>query len=134
MEEQDTKIIMFVRAFYNDSNLIKRLEFCYAIGTTLDNTILKKITSNFQHKDILKYIESILNNEQLIRNINHRYSLSDSSENNLYFGKDFGYSDTYHFLPKIEKQMSEINLILLKFINNVLKELKFEEDINLQYT
>ena len=134
MEESESKKFPFIREFYNDSHLIKRLEFCHAIVTTLEPKALKSIMKLMKEpKDMKAYIEVLMKNPTFMREIQHRYSLSNSAENVLYFGKDFGLQDTYKFLSKTEEKISEINLVLLNFVNIVLKELKLEENVNLNY-
>lgn len=133
-EENANKIMQFIRAFYNTHNLIKRLEYCHAISTALDSSIMKTVEKQMKDvKGIKKDIEDLLKNDTLMRKLNFRYSMSDSSEAVLYFGKDFGIDDTYKWLPDIEKNISEINVFLLQFVNLVLKEVKFEEEISLNY-
>ena len=133
-EESESKCLQFIRAFYNTENVIKRLEYCHAISTTIDTNTMKLIEKQMKDvKGIKKDIEGILQNIELMRKINFRYSLTDSSEAVLYFGQDFGNDDIYKWLPEIEKNISQFNVFLLQFVNLVLKELKFGEDINLNY-
>jgi hypothetical protein len=136
MEEQENeqKVLQFIRAFYSTENVIKRLEYCHAIATATDSDTMKRVSKQMKGvKNIRKDIEDILKNSQLMRQFHLRYSMTDSSEAVLYFGKDFGEDDAYRWLPEVEKQISQTNIFLLKFVNIVLKEVKFGDKISLNY-
>lgn len=133
-DPSESKILPFIRAFYNTDNVVRRLEYCHAISTSLDDKTMKIVEKKVKDvKGIKKDIEDLLENTSLMRQFRFRYSMTESSEAVLYFGRDFEGDDTYTFLAGIEKDISRINVFLLKFVNFVLKELKFEEDISLNY-
>lgn len=133
MDDSVNKQMMFIRAFFNTDEIIRRLEFCHSLYSSLDDELKKKVLKHdksFSNFD--KYIENILQNEETMRTFKLKTALSQGSEAIMYFGKDYGGKDPYDYKTKIEETICSTNVLLLRFVNVILKELKLSTSFSLE--
>lgn len=122
MAETDELIYSLIIRAMECNRMQEFLRWSYLITGVCGDEIKEQLGIKKKQEKIKEWMQDL----ELDRELNLRYSITESPDAFHYFDDDKGQDDPYIYLEKLEKDIKEINLYILSMFAEILKLIKIE--------
>src|SRR3972149_8848468 len=122
MPETDELVYSLIIRAMECNRMQDFLKWSYLVAGVCNDEIKEQLKLSKKRDDIKEWMQDL----ELDRELNLRYSITESPDAFHYFDDDKGEDDPYMYMEKLEKDIKEIQLYILDMFAGILKLLNID--------